>query len=240
VSALVALRLCATALVAGVVWQAPAQDAAPQPTFFGCPAQLAGPLRNTGLPVTRASVIVACSPRAAGDAGLRGVRVTVQDRRPYAGEPCADLDFNRVAFTVGGDGATARFAAFGGLSQGTLRVPPDQVAMIGVETAYVVDVQLGTYVEAVPHDSHGLVCGVDPTFHFDCPTTRELDRLCLVWFRDELEESDGTPPRWPDAASRPQLAAASSSAWPRTIAASTTAYSAASMMYPASDTRAAA
>jgi hypothetical protein len=35
------------------------------------------------------------------------------------------------------------------------------------------------------------VCGVDPTFHFDCPTTRELDRLCLVWFRDELEGTDG-------------------------------------------------
>jgi hypothetical protein len=186
----VALRLCAAALVAGVIWQAPAQDVAPGPALSGCPAQLAGLLRNSGFGVTPAGAIVACS-RAAGDTNVSGVRVTLRDRRPYAGEPCANLEFNGVAITVGGDGATARFAAFGGLSQGTFRVPPDQVAMIGTETAYVVDVQLGTYEEATPNESHGPVCGADPTFHFDCPTTRELDQLCLVWFQGELEGTDG-------------------------------------------------
>jgi hypothetical protein len=180
----------AVALAAGLVWQAPARDVTPQPTFSGCSARLVGALQDAGLPVISTSAIVACS-RVDGNADVNGVRVTLRDGRPRAGGPCANLDFNRVVFTVGGDGATARFAAFGGLSQGVVRVPPDQMAMIGAEAAYVVDVQRGTYEEATSGGGHGLVCSVDPTFHFDCPTTRELDRLCLVWFRSELEETDG-------------------------------------------------
>ena len=144
-------------------------------------------VRQAGWTLSSTSTLT-CS-RLVGDPQRPGVRVSVRDRSPRAGESCADVDFERVAFVVSGDHAIASFALFGGGSQGAIHLAPDQVAMIDTHVAYVADVQLGTY-EEVTGNGH-LVCSLTSTYHFDCPTSQQLDRLCLVWFRRSLVETDG-------------------------------------------------
>jgi len=167
------LRLWGLALVVGAAAQTSSLGAGATPPPSSCAADLVAPLRDTGRPTPDATFT--CRP--ASDAG---VLVEVRTRRPRAGAPCEDLQYHRVEFVaVGGGAEVARFALFGGLSQGTLALRADQVAMISSRDAYVADVQLGTYEPR--SDGGGLRCRLDPRYHFDCPTTRTLDQLCLVW-----------------------------------------------------------
>jgi hypothetical protein len=174
------LRLWTVALLVGVASQTSVDGAVRSPAAHGCSAELLDVSRSAGWTPTPSSTIT-CFP-AGGDST---VHVALRDQRPSAGERCADVHFALVSLTVSDDTSTATFPVFGGRSQGTIRLSPEQVARIGSRVAYVADAQLGSYEDV----GGRLVCSLDPTFHFVCPTTGELDRLCLVWFRREVQQN---------------------------------------------------
>ena len=112
----------------------------------------------------------------AGDRNVAGVS-------PSVGEECRIVHRYPVTFTDdAGGGWRATFAFAGGAARGSLPVSEDDATRIAGRTAYVTDVQLGSYEPAHQTDGHGpLACRLEPTFHFYCPATGVLDRLCYTW-----------------------------------------------------------
>ena len=166
-SRLPSLRLWTLALVVGLLPPAAAHHPnRPLAARGSCPPQLLALLREGGS--------VSCRP-----SGDHALLVTVRAPNPRVGSPCQDVRYERVDFVVTGRDVSARFVAFGGLSQGELSLTPDQAKLIGTWDAYVAEAQLGTYESDL--DRGGLTCRLNPTLHFDCPTAHVLDRLCLVW-----------------------------------------------------------
>jgi hypothetical protein len=184
------LRMCTVALVVGVASQTPAQQALRSADDTShCSAEMTAILAHAGWPSAPGRTFT-CSAMD-GDPGDQSVRVTVRDRTPRPGEPCADLGFDRVAFATSSDGVTASFALFDGRSHGTVRLSPEQAAMSNTQAAYAVDALVGTYEGLAGNETSRLVCSLNPTYHFDCPTTHQLDQLCLVWVRRQPLETDG-------------------------------------------------
>lgn len=164
------LRLLAVALVVGFASQTPIQH----PEVSACPAELADLIRDDGWSLT--PVLTCQRPDDDG-----GALASLRDGNPHLGEPCEDVEFDQVHFMVRGDSVTATFALFGGLSHGTLRLSSDQAAMIGTHVAYVAEVHHGSYEPNAGRGRTGLSCRLDLTYHFDCPPSGQMDRLCLIW-----------------------------------------------------------
>jgi hypothetical protein len=105
------------------------------------------------------------------------------DAPPMAGEPCRNTHDYPVKFVADTNGQLmAVFMLAGGVTSGSLDLSPTDVQLASTHDAYVTDVQLGSYESSTLTGSNGtLVCRLNPTFHFYCPTTNQMDRLCLTW-----------------------------------------------------------
>lgn len=103
--------------------------------------------------------------------------------QPGLGQPCQFVERNPVSFAKDGGGTwTASFAFAGGATYGHLRVPAGDAHLIADDDAYVADVRLGSYeARGAGSQPGGLVCRVEPTYHFFCPANRRVDQLCLTW-----------------------------------------------------------
>ena len=93
-----------------------------------------------------------------------------------------DLDKLAQYANQANQGSEAQFAFAGGAAQGARRLSPADIAtLVGHRAIFATDVQLGSYEQAPTANAGSLVCQVDPTYHFYCPTTDQLDRLCFTW-----------------------------------------------------------
>jgi hypothetical protein len=105
------------------------------------------------------------------------------DAPPMAGEPCRDTRHYPVKFVANANGQLmAAFMLAGGMTSGSLDLSPTDGQLAATHDAYVTDVQLGSYEPSTLTGSNGtLVCQLNPTFHFYCPATNQMDQLCLSW-----------------------------------------------------------
>lgn len=99
---------------------------------------------------------------------------------PRLGEQCQLVQRHPVSFAIGAGGEwEATFAFAGGAARGHLPLPGVDAGTVAQYAASVADVRLGSY-ERGPR---GPTCRVAPTYHFYCPATGTVDRLCLTWRR---------------------------------------------------------
>jgi len=104
------------------------------------------------------------------------------DEPPIVGEPCRDTHHYSVKFVVDTDGRlSAVFMLAGGTTSGSIHLSPSDVRLAATHDAYVTDVQLGSYEPSTGAGPGTLVCRLNPTFHFYCPVTDQMDQLCLTW-----------------------------------------------------------
>ena len=104
----------------------------------------------------------------------------VRPHTPKVGAQCQAVHYYRATIAHERSRTHAVFAFAGGASTGIVQLTADQASMAEIADAYVTDVQLGS-VE--PDRRNGaLACMLDPTYHFVCPTTLEMDRFCFSWF----------------------------------------------------------
>ncbi len=112
---------------------------------------------------------------------------------PRVGDPCRNTYTHNVRFSEDtGGNPQAIFASFGGVTAGSRPLTALDGAMMGTHDAYVTDVQLGSYELSNPSDPNSLICVLDPTYHYFCPGTGQLDELCYAWL---LHPILGSPPR---------------------------------------------
>lgn len=136
------------------------------------PPGAVGLVRRSAVLASAVLVGLAAQPPAVGareDRDLGGPCRVVQ-RAPVRLEP-ADAG-----------GAEAIFSLAGGALRGAIRLSETDAREIGAgRDAHVTVVKLGSYEPAGPGSP--AVCSVDPTYHFSCEATSELDRLCIEWTR---------------------------------------------------------
>jgi hypothetical protein len=176
------------AAAVGLLAQAPARSAAPvRDANAGCPTGIDGLLGMVGS--RTASTTVTCDSRNGKDVAAH---VLVRDAAPLLGESCEDLRLYNVTLVETPEGWAASFAFAGGATRGIVRLHPDQTPMIGSEDAYVADTQLGSYEPTERGgDPKALACRLDPTYHFFCPASGVLDRLCVTWVYRPSRSSTG-------------------------------------------------
>jgi hypothetical protein len=147
--------------------------------------------------------------RPGGSSGARfGTNVApanVQQRlpNPKLGDPCQDTIHYPVAFTndTAGD-AHAQFSFAGGATggsfpEGSQYFSADDALKMATNDAYVTDVQLGTYERSDAADPNSqLTCQLNPTFHFLCPDTGQIDQFCLSWLPHPITADALRPRAW--------------------------------------------
>ena len=101
---------------------------------------------------------------------------------PYLGQPCRGVHRHPVTLVVDASGRTwATFALAGGAARGTVAVSAQEATEIGNRGATVSEVQLGSYERADHAGASGwLVCRLNPTWHFYCPATENVDEFCFT------------------------------------------------------------
>lgn len=151
----------------------------------GCPTDVRDLLSMVGSRTT--TTVATCDGRHGQDVEAH---VLVRDAAPGLGEPCEDLRFYPVTFVETPGGWNASFAFADGATRGGLPLPADDWRMIESNDAYVADVQLGSFEPRTAGDHKtALLCRIDPTYHFYCPTSRALDQLCVTWVRRSARRS---------------------------------------------------
>lgn len=131
-----------------------------------------------------AGVLVLFVAVALEPAGPRHVARPAAGARPRLGEACQVVDRHPVTFSRDSSGAwVASFALAGGATEGHVPVPAVEASMVADYDAYVADVRLGSYEPAAGGRRGGLVCALDPTYHFTCPAGGGVDRFCITWVR---------------------------------------------------------
>ena len=105
------------------------------------------------------------------------------DAQPAASEPCRNTRHYPVEFVVSTNGQLmAVFMLAAGTTSGSIALSPADAQLAATHDAYVTDVQLGSYEPSTLAGSdRTLVCVLNPTFHFYCPVTNQMDQLCLTW-----------------------------------------------------------
>ncbi len=178
--------LVALAVLAGLVFQAPADGAElHQGAGTDCPTGIPGlpEAAGRGQPSTDT---VTCRGWGGQDfaVGTAPATAMVRYANPRVGEACADLHYYRVTFVEDAGGIRASFAFAGGAGRGSFPLATDQVGMIATADGYVTDVQLGSYEPLTPSRREAvLMCRLNPTYHLYCPATQGLDQFCYTWVR---------------------------------------------------------
>ena len=102
---------------------------------------------------------------------------------PSLGDPCRNTFHYDVRFTNDTSGnARANFSFAGGETAGSFALSDLDAQKMSTLDAFVTDVQLGTYEPSVATDPNSpLTCQINPTFHFYCPATGNVDEFCYTW-----------------------------------------------------------
>jgi len=136
------------------------------------PPGVAGLVRRSAVLASAVLVGLAAQPPVAGARDDRDVGgpCRVVERAPVRLEP-ADSG-----------GAEAVFSLVGGALRGAIPLSEADAREVGAgRDVHVTVVKLGSYEPAGPGSP--AVCTVDPTYHFSCEATNELDQLCIEWTR---------------------------------------------------------
>jgi hypothetical protein len=188
-------------VLVGLVFQTPMHRAGPWAGsqgggVEGCPATIPDLDQMTDQKRTSSTEVI-CRGWMGQDfeRGTAPATVMVRDADPRRGEPCRDLYYYRVTFVEEEGGVSASFTFAGGVGQASFPLSPDQLAMIADHTAYVTDVQLGSYEPGGQTESRtGLACRINPTYHSYCTATRGLDQFCYTWVRRQAAGGGGAVP----------------------------------------------
>jgi hypothetical protein len=111
---------------------------------------------------------------------------------PKLGSTCWQMSLQPVTFAIQRDGRIqARFALAAGGIEGALPVEVGSIPS-NMPEAYVVDMRLGSYEPSDASDpTSPVVCRLASTWHFYCPVSQTLDRICLTWRRSSARAGEG-------------------------------------------------
>lgn len=137
-----------------------------------------GGLRASG--VARRAAVLALAALV----GLIGPPAAAAGDDHGLGRPCRSEHRSTVRLApAAAGGMEARFSLAGGALDGAIPLSEPEAREVAAHPdAHVTDVQLGSYEPDRPGDpASPLVCRLDPTYHFSCPATDTLDKLCIEW-----------------------------------------------------------
>lgn len=164
-----------------------------------CPAVTSVPA-NMGKVLNYTGTLTCYRP---GGSVVFGKDVAPPDRQvrvdqPKLGDECRDIFNHRVRFSEDtGGNWQGIYAILGNATEGSNPINADDAAMMGTHDAFVTDVQLGSYEPSNPADQNSaLQCELNPTFHFFCPNTGNLDELCFSWLLHPIAPASSAPQAW--------------------------------------------